>query len=125
MIRETSIDAYHFIKENGLLVKRKWEIYNFMFNHGPLSCRQAIKLLSQQQNSKFHMSQSYSPRFCELRDEGYFREVEGGTVDPDTRRPVILWDVTSRVPEKIEKKKRHKCEWCLGKGYYEDHDRRN
>jgi predicted transcriptional regulator len=109
MIRETSIETYRSIKEDGTLGRLKFQIYEFLFNHGPASIRDAAR------HFKGQYSNSLSTRFSELRNVGVVREV-GSTTDPVTGRRVILWDVTKNLPVKLEKVTSHKCPTCSGTG---------
>lgn len=37
MTRNTSVEAYHKIKEEGLIGKRQMQVYEILFEHGPLT----------------------------------------------------------------------------------------
>ena len=63
--------------------------------------------------------ESIGRRLSELRDSGTVQEL-GTIICPVTNRKVILWDVTSKLPIKIEKSHRIKCKHCGGKGYVEE-----
>lgn len=95
MARQTSIEAYNEIKDNGLLSKRRFEVYDVLFNQGPLTCRQVWGCFPHGTSTG-----SISPRLNELLDEGVVREI-GTTVDPATNMTAILWDVTSDLPRGI------------------------
>lgn len=99
MIRETSVKTYLEIKENGLLSKRRFQVYQYLFDHGPCFARQIHKALSMQGTN----SSSFVSRLSELRDAGVVKEV-GETIDPETGMSVILWDVTQELPVKVERK---------------------
>jgi hypothetical protein len=117
--RQTSIEAYNKIKENGLLSQRRFEVYDYVFGNGPTTARGAVKALSKKRGEQVAISfSSYAARFSELRDVGVLAEV-GTTIDKDTGCEVILWDVTDRLPIKLDKPKRIKCKACNGKGYFE------
>jgi hypothetical protein len=56
------------------------------------------------------------PRFAELERVGVIAVV--GEKDCSvTGRNVLLWDVTEKLPIKLEKEKKIKCLHCDGKGY--------
>lgn len=112
--RQTSIDAYNKIKEEGLLSRRRWEIYDVVFKNGPMTSAEAFRKLILA-NTIRNITQSRA-RFTELRDSGVFQEC-GTKVCSVTGMTVILWDVTSRLPIKAEKPTTHKCKACGGKGY--------
>jgi len=115
MVRQTSIDAYNTIKNNGLLSKRRWEVYDALFNYGPLTATQIASKMpgfkSQSVGANVHA------RLGELRSFGVV--VELGEVEcPETGNTVILWEVTNKLPTKARKQKKIKCEHCDGKGYF-------
>lgn len=106
MVRETSIEAYQKIKEEGLLSKRRLELYEYVFENGPCTARAAVKELSKKLGQEVAISfSSYAARFSELRDAGVFSEV-GETIDTETKHKVILWDVTKNLPVKLNKPRR-------------------
>lgn len=114
MTRKTSIEAYNKIKENGLLSKRRFQVYEYLYKNGPCIARQIHKDLA-----VFGTNVSgYMGRLSELRDAGVVAEV-GKVVDKETGHKVLLWDVTKNLPVKLEKPKRIKCKVCNGKGYSE------
>lgn len=104
-VRDTSIEAYHKIKESGVLSERRMEVYDILFNHGPLTATEIF------QYSKLNGVKGYrhntNSRLYELRDMGVVKEVQTTTCSV-TGQTVILWDVTSNLPEKLEKKKSNK-----------------
>jgi hypothetical protein len=100
MTRETSIEAYMKIKESGLLSERRWEVYNVVYNNGPLTSAEAFRILNAGRPIK-NITQSRA-RFTELRDMGVFKEV-GEKFCSITGHKVILWDVTSKLPIEISK----------------------
>ncbi len=111
MVRETSIAAFNAIKENGLLSKRRFQVYDFVFHNGPVTARQVTKaLLRQGENSG-----NFATRLSELRTAGVVREV-GKVLDPETGMSVLSWDVTAKLPVKFDKPVEHKCPTCKGTG---------
>lgn len=110
MVRQTSIEAYNKIKENGLLAKRTWEVYDTLFNFGPLTGREVFDRLG-----KKGFTTHTASRLSELRDRCAITEV-GKKVCSVTGMKVILWDVTDRVPVKLDKHKT-KCKACDGRGF--------
>lgn len=117
MTRETSLEAYRKIQEDGLLSKRRWEVYESLFKCGPATAMGIFNFMAQYRGNK--VAANVYARLSELRDMGCVREV-GDQVDPMTRMRVILWDVTKSLPVKFEKAKRHKCPHCRGRGYLEE-----
>lgn len=104
MIRQTSIDAYNKIKQNGSLSSRRWEVYDVLFKYGPLTGNEAIEKLKEEgKGAKTFDTNSHS-RLSELRQLGVIYEV-GKKVCNVTGMNVILWDVTNNLPKKLEKQK--------------------
>jgi hypothetical protein len=116
LIRETSLEAFHTIKENGLLSERRWRVYEIVFTFGPMIGSKVAEIY-QANYGKTSASETIRNRLTELRDSGAIKEV-GKTLDPKTGMKVLLWDVTSKLPEKIDRKKKTKCPWCHGSGEY-------
>jgi len=102
MARKTSIEAYHEIKESGLLSKRRFEVYEALFYYGPMTqVETGVKLHLEKMHS------SISPRFAELRDRGVIEEI-GEKYCSVTGMHVILWDVTDSLPAPLPKPKSKK-----------------
>lgn len=112
MIRQTSIEVYKQIEAEGLLSKRRFEIYRCVFNNGPLTQMEAARFTGL-------LDHSVTPRFAELERQGVITTV-GERKCSITGRRVLIWDVTDRLPSKFEKPKRTKCKHCDGKGYFEE-----
>lgn len=100
-MRDTSIAAYNQIKEEGLLSKRRLEVYSVLFHNGPLTCgevwRDHFKIRGVSQNS-------INPRLSELRNAGVLIET-GERSCRVTGKTCITWDVTSKLPVETVKKK--------------------
>lgn len=96
-IRQTSIEAYNYIKDSGMLSKLRWMVYDYVYKNGPLTQREVINALS---DSRKETSGRITSRFSELRRMEAFQEV-GTTECKFTGRKVLLWDVTDRVPKVI------------------------
>lgn len=117
MIRETSIEAYNEIKANGILTKMKFETYRLLFRYGPMTANQLMAKAKLLAPYKTHQSiESLGRRLSELRDQGAVKEL-GKIVCPISGHKCIQWDVTSRIPVKLEKPQKEKCKACGGKGY--------
>lgn len=97
-IRKTSIEAYHNIKENGLLSKRRFEVYEFLFNNGPCTQRQVYMGVGNGNNFS-----SYTSRFSELRRMNLIDDF-GTTICQHTGQTVLFFDVTENLPKKLDKK---------------------
>lgn len=114
MTRQTSIDAYKTIKNNGLLSERRWQVYDVLYSYGPMTAgelsEQLPKKLSRTIGSNVHA------RLAELKESGVVREVKT-TICSVSGMKVIQWDVTSKLPKKIIKEDKIKCPNCNGKGF--------
>lgn len=97
-MRKTSIDVYHKIKENGLLSKMRWEVYDCLYQHGPLSQNETSYKL------RGRLDWGINPRFSELEKMGAIEAV-GERSDRYTNNNVLIWDVTDSIPIKLEKNK--------------------
>jgi hypothetical protein len=101
MPRQTSLEAFNSIKNNGLLSERRMQVYESLFHNGPMSATEIwfkyFKNLNVTQNS-------ITPRLSELKRTGVVTEI-GIQQCNVTGMNVILWDVTNKLPIKLEKKK--------------------
>jgi hypothetical protein len=105
--RQTSIDCYNKIKQEGLLSKRRLQVYESIFNYAPCTASEVF-------NEK-NLKTNQSGRFTELRDLGVIYE-KGERLCSVTGRNVIEWDLTDRLPIKIKKSnktKKHKIDDAL------------
>lgn len=98
MIRDTSIAVYHQIVAEGLLSKRRLQVYDCLYKHGPMTQNETYVEL----NVPNLQQSSIMPRFAELKDMGVIRET-GKRICTVTGRTVLEWDVTSKLPVKKDK----------------------
>lgn len=94
MIRQTSIQAYTNIKQNGLLSKRRFEVYAWLFEHGPATAGRVSQGIHGNRNNT-------ATRLTELRNMGVVQEV--GEATEITGETVIQWDVTALLPTKFKR----------------------
>jgi hypothetical protein len=95
-IRQTSIECYNQIKEEGLLSKRRLEVYEALLSTAPCTSSEAIR------NAKTTFGVfGVSSRFTELRELGVIYE-RGEKQCSITGRNVIEWDLTDRLPVNIK-----------------------
>lgn len=101
MIRQTSIEAYHKIKEDGTLSSSRWHVYEILYKHGPLTAGELKQkmLWSKENFLKVYKSES---RLTELRDMGVVQEL-GKKKCSLSGMTVILWDVTDKLPVKLKR----------------------
>lgn len=113
MTRLTSIEAYQEIKANGLLSRRRFQVYETL-HLAPLpltAMETARRILGV-------LDHSISPRFAELKQQGVIEEC-GERPCRITGRTAILWRTTSELPVALKKWERIRCELCSGRGYTE------
>ena len=96
MIRNTSVLAYNQIKEEGLLSKMRFYVYDLIFQHGPVNISQLIKI-SEGGGSGIINTGSISGRISELVDRGVIEEDYTGKC-PLTGRQTIFWRITNSLP---------------------------
>jgi len=94
MTRETSIEVFRQIKDEGLLSDLRQQVYEVVFNFGPLTNSEAAKFMRCQKNLT-------SGRMTELRDLGVIRET-GKRLCKITGRKVLGWEITGELPIKRE-----------------------
>jgi hypothetical protein len=100
MVRETSAEVYHRILAEGLLSKRRFEVYRTLYHHGPLTANELFRIL---EGSTAIVQANIHARLNELRDMGVVREI--AVVDCSiTGNSVIQWDVTANLPAELTKR---------------------
>ena len=101
--RQTSIDCYNEIKENQLLSKKRFEVFEAILKTAPCTSGEAFSTMTTKENQ---ISQSRA-RFTELRELGviYEKDVRKCRI---TNRNVIEWDLTGRLPKDVKLSKNNK-----------------
>ena len=101
--RQTSIDCYNEIKENQLLSKKRFEVFEAILKTAPCTSGEAFATMTTKENQ---ISQSRA-RFTELRELGviYEKDVRKCRI---TNRNVIEWDLTGRLPKDVKLSKNNK-----------------
>ena len=97
--RKTSIECFSKIKQEGLLSKRRLQVYESIFNYAPCTASEVF-------NDK-NLKTNQSGRFTELRDLGVIYE-KGERLCRITGRNVIEWDLTDRLPINFKNKNKTK-----------------
>lgn len=105
MIRQTSTDAYNKIKTEGLLTKKRFQIYDLLYVHGPATAGELFDLCRQQDSGHTVVKGSVCARLTELRDQGVVYEAGIGEWS-GTGHKSILWDVTANLPHELTKKQK-------------------
>lgn len=103
MIRETSVEAYRSIRDNGSLSENQLRVYAIIYEHGPLIGSKVSERYKEMFPTATH-SEVVRNRITDLFNMGLVKEV-GRDVDPQTKRPSIVWDVTPNLPKKVVKVK--------------------
>jgi len=103
VIRETSIEAYRYLVDEGILPERRRHAYRIIFKYGPATSNQLEEyVVRDNPHVAREVINNIDKRISELRDMGVVREL-GTTICPITNREVILWDVTKKkCPSKLE-----------------------
>ena len=102
MIRNTSIETYKQIQNEGLLSKRRFQVYNVLYNNGPLTGAQVAVRVKKLYGS-WGQSETIRNRITELRDAGVVTELNE-VICPVSGRKVILWATNNNLPSKAIKK---------------------
>jgi len=95
--RQTSIDCYNKIKQEGLLSNMRFKVYEAILRKAPCTSGEAFATMTTKENQ---ISQSRA-RFTELRELGVIYE-KGEKKCSITGRNVIEWDLTDRLPVNIK-----------------------
>lgn len=98
MSRDTSFRAYKQIKEEGLLGRLRWAVYDCLYKNGPLTQRKTWELITHNGSA----NGGITTRFSELERAGVIKTI-GKTNCESTGRLVYLWDVTSAIPVAVPK----------------------
>jgi len=91
--RQTSIDCFNQIKEQGLLSNMRFKVYEAILKEAPCTSGEAFATMTTKENQ---ISQSRA-RFTELRELGVIYEVQNRKCTI-TGMNVIEWDLTDRLP---------------------------
>jgi hypothetical protein len=95
-LRKTSIEAYKQITASGLLSRRRMEVYEILFHHGPLTAHGVVEFARSFAPSANQTS--FNARLSELKRLGVVQEV-GYKDDVVSGHKCILWDVNDQLPD--------------------------
>ena len=99
-MKQTSIDTYHNIVNNGLLSKRRLEVYKALYELGPMTQNEMVRHFKQfypnSNPSGFHA------RFSELEKMKVIIPI-GVKKDSVSNQECIIWATTDNLPVKLEK----------------------
>lgn len=106
--RQTSIDCFNQIKEEGLLSNMRFRVYSALLAMGkPSTTREVYETMN--------VIKQEATRFTELRNLGVIYEVQNRKCNI-TGRTSIEWDLTDRLPvnmKKTNKTKKHRKDDAL------------
>ena len=92
--RQTSIDCYNQIKQDGSLSKMRFEVYSALLSMGkPSTTREVYETMN--------VLKQEATRFTELRKLGVIYEVQNRKCTI-TGRTSIEWDLTDRLPVNVK-----------------------
>jgi len=97
-IRQTSIDCYHQIKKEGLLSKKKLQVYEALIDIAPCTAQELESYLNKNINVRGGWK-----LLSVLREQGAVVEL-GSRKCNITGRNVIEWDVSDKLPNKLPNK---------------------
>lgn len=103
MKRKTSLEAFEYIKSNGLLTKREFQVYEILFEHGPLTAHEIVSIARKKYNLPDANQTGWNSRTGIMEKAGVIENV-GEKAHPTSGRLNILWDVTDKKPLPREKK---------------------
>jgi len=106
-VKKTSAEVYEQIKLEGLLSKKRQEVYEILHLYGPMTGAQVAERMFM--GGRKPASETVRNRITELRDRGCVEEVKEGPC-PVTGRTVIWWATTDRLPVEPSKNKRSRVE---------------
>jgi len=99
-MRKTSAIVYQQIKQ--MLSVRRWQVYEILEEHGPLTSSELFEIFKVKHNFPFRYNANVHSRLNELQKLGLAHEV--GTKECSVSgNTVILWDVTGNPPKTITK----------------------
>lgn len=113
MTRRTSAEAYYEIKANGLLSKRRFEVYEELYLGGPGTQTEVVhRIWAKRAHGLRRPGQpSFTPRFRELLKRGVIVEVCERPCKI-TGRNCIEWETTTNLPLTVAA--RRKREFWIG-----------
>jgi transcription initiation factor IIE alpha subunit len=106
MIRKTSIETYNKIVNNGMIPKKRMEVYKALYEYGSMTSSELFQLKGWKTNQ--------SGRFTELQETGVIQEI-GTRACKVTGNKAIVWCTTDNLPisrPKVKTKAMKKTE-CL------------
>lgn len=100
VVRKTSLETYKTIVNSGLLSDRRLQVYDILFKCGPMTGSQVSAKMRELYGQSGY-SENVRNRITELVRSGCVEEL-CETTCPITRRKVLLFDVTDKLPVEPE-----------------------
>jgi hypothetical protein len=94
----TSLDTYNKIKNDGLISKLRFYVYDIIYNNGPITISQMIRIAAKDVTN----TGSFTGRISELERMGLIYNHHVGAC-PVTGRDVIFWVTTNCLPRTYQK----------------------
>lgn len=107
MVRQTSIEAYRKIKENGYLSAARWRVYDHLYG-GPGN-ETVNEMFRRTSRVSFRVQANFHARLNELVELGYVRELPKKTCGVSGGH-VLAFDVTDLSEHRKYKRKETKAE---------------
>jgi predicted Zn-ribbon and HTH transcriptional regulator len=101
-VRDTSMEIYLKILNNGLIGKKQQEVFKILFKYGPLTGAEVANMMAVL-NQKSNVSETVRNRLNELKAMGIVTELPKAPC-PVTGNTVYRYDVTSKLPVKPPRK---------------------
>lgn len=101
--RYQSIEVYRRIEAEGLLSKRRLELYQLLYEYGPCSSSELFEHYKGRYKPQFSYNANVHSRLNEMREQGAVFEVQPDYVCKIKGNHVILWDVTDKIPVKFKR----------------------
>lgn len=112
MVRQTSLEAFEKIRKDGSLSRKRWEVYEALYECGPATSNELLRHLQTVKHVKFQNHSNITTRLGELRDMGVSFELDVVT-DPITGHKAHRFQNTCEdTPQKLLRKESLKQQ-CL------------
>jgi hypothetical protein len=98
-MRQTSIDTYYQIRDEGLLSRMRFRVYGHLFHNGPMTSRELDHSMAAEGETRT----SYHKRLSELERLKVVQTL-GTRKCKITGRTSLLWDVTDQLPCNFKKR---------------------
>lgn len=111
MIRNTSAESFKAIRESGVLSLRRLQVYEILFDHGPMTGSELALRFQKLHGSRTPNQANVVTRLGELRDMGVAEEIRTRRCSV-TGMNVIEWDLNDRLPKPLKKTGARRSVWA-------------